>query len=429
MSQKVRYGVAGIALVVGLSVSGIYMMGQAIDESMPSLVSELNQIDGLALKVETTESSFISRNHAITLYVEEQPVFFEQKVNLLPWGARADVRLIQEGETFNDLRRNTTFSNLPLDIHWVANGVFGTASANIHLSETSIKPTNGKDSGLLIISSADLQLDTNRDASILRLSGSWDGFNFKDNTNEIALGKITPDLSFKEIDGFLMTDNASLILEHLSMMTKDYRGAEKQSLALKGMHWSDDTAIENNSVMFSDELSVSELSFKKLGHGVEVANLSVRFELNDLARDAFKALQSMSRHQDDVTTDDFHEVAEKALAKGFGFNISSSADNFVIVDNTNRSGGSIAVAGHVSTAPMDWAQFQTQGFQWLMQKISGQVDIEVGRSLAEMVARENNFPYGQMVYSGYIAEKGDKLVTNITLEDSMLKANGKVLPL
>ena len=192
MTSKVVLSVAAAA-IIGASAFGMQLSKNAVQQQINKLSMELNGTEAIAFEINTVSGNFFTEQHKITLFFDTDPVEFTQNVTFLPWGAKANIQMVQESEFFVELRNNTTFTELPLNIDWEVNGLAQTVILNADLAAFEVTSTQQDNNFKLTGKPAFMQITSDLEGANTKVRTAIQGYTITSDEFDLVLTSLTMD--------------------------------------------------------------------------------------------------------------------------------------------------------------------------------------------------------------------------------------------
>ncbi|GAA5215770.1 DUF945 family protein [Corallincola platygyrae] len=421
MNKSVVIGV-GLVGVIGLCAAGTYASGQMLDNIYPMSIAKLNQSPVMEVEMEQTSSSFFERSHKFMVTLNgEVSLEFTEQVTLLPWGASGEVELVQQGDMFSQLREETTFTELPLEISWHANQLFGNASLEMLMEAFSIESKDPEDSSVAHIKPLSLSVDATVSGYAEMFEFTWQGMEFGDGEGTFVMDEMTAGGVGEENDGvFLMTDGfykvASVTFHDPDSQTK---------FNLVDLKFTSRNEKQGENALLENEFAVASFDFSDGQQNISMLDAKFEVTLDNLSWQAMKALQTINQGQ--MMTDDEATQAFSALFnQGFDVALDTRINDLSVMGPMGAGSGEVSAKGSLVIQPSDFEALQHNPMA-LMQSLVGELDLSLSQSLADMAADAGAPPYQALADAGYVKVEDGLIKSKLALAAEGLTANGMPL--
>jgi len=436
MTSKVVLSVAGAA-IIGASAFGMQLSKNAVQQQINKLSMKLNGTEAIAFEINTVSGNFFTEQHKITLFFDTDPVEFTQNVTFLPWGAKANIQMVQESEFFVELRNNTTFTELPLNIDWEVNGLAQTVILNADLAPFEVTSTQQDNNFKLTGKPAFMQITSDLEGANTKVRTAIQGYTITSDEFDLALTSLTMDGTSKAAMGMPLISDTVMRLADVKVTSHDQSDAFK-SFQLSRLSYTVTSDFAEQTFSFDSNVKIGDIivkhaptsptiaehvSLENIGFNIGMDNMSLAF----ITR--LKAFNELQQRGHTPTQDDINKLGDAFFSESKQIDFGLSTDNLNFTLNGQQSSGAINLTGKGETPPTDFQQVLQFGPQVMLGGMSGELDVSIARSLVDFGSQLTGMPYQPFLEQGFLEDANNQISTHVEYKNGVLTANGKDLGL
>ena len=433
MASKVILSVGAIACI-GVSAFGIHLSKTAFHQQIVNLHNVPIGSQAIVFKIDTVSDKFLVQRHKITLSFGANLLEFTQSVTFLPWSAKGNIDLVQEGQFFNELRQNTTFTELPLNIDWQVNGLTQIMILNADLDAFKVKSTQPDDNFQFSSKPAFIQITSDFDGVDTMFRTAIQGYKISSDDLDIALTSLTMDSKTKGTKSKSLLGDAVIRLADIEITNHNQSEPFKRFQLSKLSYHLKSNFVEQllslkNEVKIADIVVKHAPTSPDVPEHLSLENIALDTSINNISNVFLAQLRAaiqmpLKGHQPSRAITD--KLAGTFFSDSKTVDVSLTSENFNITLNSQQSSGAISLIGTGKTTSIDFPQVQ-QDPQRILDGLNCQLDVSIARSLADFAAQFLGISYTPFIEQGFAVEAMNDISTHLECKNNTLKANGKLL--
>ena len=434
MASKVILSVGAVA-IIGASSLGMHLSKTALQQQIANLNSAPIGTQDIAFKIDTVSDNFFVQRHKITLSFRANLLEFTQSVTFLPWGAKGNIDLVQEGQFFNELRKNTTFIELPLNVDWQVNGLTQIMILNADLAAFNVKSTQPDDNFQFSSKPAFIQITSDLDGANTLFRTAIQGYKISNDELDITLTSLTMDSSSKKTKSLLRISDTVIRLADIKITNHNQRKPFK-SFQLSRLSNTMTSNFVAQALSLKSEVKIGDITVKHAPTSPEIAehlsleNIAIKASISNIGSAFLTHLKAFNPLQltDSLPNQaDINNLGDAFFSENKKVTLNLSTDNLNITLNGQQSSGAINLAGTGKMSPIEFQQLVQHGPQLILNSLYCELDVSVARSVADFASQFLGMPYAPFIEQGFAVDAVNSISTHIEYDNNQLKANGKLL--